>query len=304
MTEYNHSPEKGFSMRTICGFKTIWVIESLPAGDYCTGKTLYEDVLRYKNFNKPKLIVELIDVQDRKNLIDVLEKISEDSKSTGHTQLLHLETHGNTEGMSLKNSDFIRYEELLPCLREINVLSQHNLFIVVAACQGAYMAKLLADKLTLVCPFWGICGPSDTISAEDLIKGYTAFYDELLLPSSFGDALAKLKQAIPNHGVKFTILNSEYLFMVAYKNYLESKCSKEAVEKRIRAMVVKSAGNRAEYLNVEDLERRARSSFGTVAGQQLDFDFLKEKFFLHDIYPRNELLPNPSFEMMMKIKLT
>ena len=289
-------------MRTTFGFKKIWVIESLPDGEYRTGKVLYDDVLFYKNLQNPNLLVEFVEVHNRKDVTTVLERITDNLRTTGHIPLLHFETHGNKDGMGLKNGDFIGHEELLPFLREINILTKHNLLVVVSACNGAYLTKILANSLTLPCPVWGICGPSESISAGDLVTGYSAFYNELLVPSNLNSAITKLRQSIPKHADKFSILNSEYLFMGAFDKYIQNMCTPDSVEKRTKAIIDATRTLSDNSVNFEQKEAKVRALLGTQEGQKQCYNFLKGKFFMHDRYPGEASLPDPPFEMAMKIR--
>ncbi len=303
MTEYGYSPETGLRMQTGFGFKTIWVIESLPDGDYRTGKELYDDVLCYKQIQHPGFLIEFIDVADRLQLFAALGRITNDLRQTGNVPLLHIETHGSKEGLTLKSSEFVRYEELLPAFRTINVLAQNNLFVVVAACEGGYLAFVLRESLTSPCPFWGICGPSVEISAGDVLKAYSAFYEQLLVSSDAKQALAELQQAIPAHGAKFNIWNAEYLFLLAFRHYVENLCKGSTLQTRVNGIVAIAFALVGDRLDVEGYRRYIEDLLGTPDGQRQQFEFLKTKFFLHDIYPGHEELPNPKFEHAMKLLL-
>lgn len=303
MTEYSYSADKGLTMMTGFGFKTIWVIESLFDGDYRTGKELYDDVLYYKHVQDPSVLVEFVEVTDKAQLFATLARITDDLRKTGNVPLLHIETHGSKEGLVLKSGESVRYEELLPALRTINVIAQNNLFVVAAACEGGYLSFVLRESLTSPCPFWGICGPSVEVSAQDVFKGYSAFYAELLVSSDAKNALVKLQEAIPAHGDKFNIWNAEYLFLLAFRHYADSLCTGEALQTRVNALVTAAFALLGEGLDTEGYRRYVEELLGTPDGQRQQFELLKTKFFLHDIYPGNRHLPNPDFDHAMKVLL-
>lgn len=296
MADHHQSPGNGLTLHTGFGFKTIWLLESLPDGEYHTGRELYRTVLLPRRRENPGLLVEFVDIPNRKALFRALKKIRSTLASTGQVPLIHLETHGDEKGMSLKSGEFVRYEEICPVLRTINVLAQNNLFVVVAACNGAYLSFILSNNLTDPCPFWGVCGPSVEISAGDIIDGYAAFYHKALDSADMNAAINRLKEAIPRHADKFNIWNSEFLFLLAFRHYLQAYCSSAAIDQRTEAMVKKAKADLGEALDAGKCKRYVRERLGTEDGQRRDFERMRESFFMHDIYPKNPSLPSPSFE--------
>jgi len=105
-------------------------------------------------------------------LFDLLEEIADNVKKHDEMPLLHFETHGSKEGLTLTNA-YVSYIELLPDLRKINVLTCNNLFIIVAACQGVYLRDILIPSLGEAAPFWGVCGPRDEPNGPVLLEAYT-----------------------------------------------------------------------------------------------------------------------------------
>ena len=303
MAERRQSPEAGLILRTGFGFKTIWVLESLPNGEYRTGKALYENVLLPMHSKDPGLLVEFLDVPNRIALLDALETIRSTLESTGDVPLVHMETHGNQEGVGLKSGECVRYEEICPTLRRINILGRNNLFIVVAACHGVHLSFILRDLLAEPCPFWGVCGPSEEISAGDIIDGYSAFYGEALASADMNAALSKLKQAIPRHADKFNIWNSEYLFLLAFRHYLHHCCNADAVKQRAKAIIDEAQAGLRNTLDTTECANYVRKRLGTEAGQAQEFERMKRRFFMHDLYPQDSSLPSPSFEDMRTVKL-
>lgn len=286
------------------GFNTIWVIDSVPDGERKTGEELYE-FLCLKNLRDRNFIIEFIKVQDRRSLFESLERVKSKLLEKGQIPLLHFDMHGSAEGLQLKSGDFVRYEELLPLLREINILTQHNLFLMVAACEGVYFIRILIGNLSKPAPFWGICGPAVEIYPDDVIKGYSAFYDEVLTSGDLNAALEKLKQAIPHQAEKIGIESSVELFMKAFKGYLETYCTPEAVDERVNKIMGAVKGECEPVVGIIDsaeshFREYVKFQLGTKEGQQMAFEKKKAIFFLHDRYPTNKDLPNPSFDLIIK----
>ena len=301
MTEYGYTDRTGVTLKTEFGFRTIWVIESLPEGEYRTGKELREDVLYYLQIKDPGLYVEFVEVEGRTDLFVALATVKSTIERTGQVPLLHLETHGAVEGLSLKSGEFVRYDDLFLPLREMNILVQNNLFVVVAACSGAHLIQIINPSARS--PVWGFCGPSKEVTAQDIFRGYKAFYKEAVTTGDMNRALSQLKAAIPHCADLFHIWNSEYLFLHAFRRYLTDWCSPQAIDRRTDAIIAKSKADLGDAPNWREYERNIRTRLGTEEGQRREFDRLKRHFFFHDLYPRVDALPNPSFEMAMELRV-
>lgn len=226
------------NLSTRMGFRTVWVVESLPEGDRRTGKELYDDVLYYENVKDPEIYIQFRRVENRTGLSLVQREIKSTVKKTRQVPLLHLDTHGNTLGIQLKSGEFVRFEGMIPWFRSMNKRSQNNFFVVVAACHGAYLVQHINP--TQPSPFWGICGPSEEIKPTDVVTGYQAFYAELFKTQSLNSALLAFNREAPSQANKVHIWNSEYLFRECFQKYLSDFCTPGKIEGRTQAMLAKA----------------------------------------------------------------
>ncbi len=302
MSEYGYSEESGFSLKSGFGCKTIWVIESLRPGDYRTGKELFDDVLYYKHVQDSGLLVEFREVEGRDGLFSVLDEINIDLRTAGNIPLIHFDTHGNQNGFELRSGEFIPFEELLPSFRQINEFAQNNLFVVAAACHGEHLAYILHDSLLLPCPFWGVCGPSVEIRAGDLLKGLKAFYEALISTASINTAVESFRAAAPPGTESFRAWNSEFLFLIAFRFYMENARNPYQVDERITRMIEQHRRGALHKLNDDAFREYLRQELGTMEGQSRGFSEMKHRFFMHDKFPENQSKFNPSFEDMLRIR--
>jgi hypothetical protein len=188
-------------------------------------------------------------------------------------------------------------------LREINVLAQNNLFVMVAACHGAHLMKMIDP--TDRSPFCGVFGPSEELTARDVFVGYKAFYEEALTSSGMGAALQALKRAIPHKADKFTIWSSEHLFMMAFRHYIAQHCTGVGLEVRVREMLQEIQEEKGlDPIEWSSMGEQLRQRLSGQKGQHEDYEKFRHKFFMHDLYPAVPDLPSPEFERMMQIRIS
>jgi hypothetical protein len=113
-----HSPRPHSSVR----FNAVYVIESLREGERRTGSDLYDNVIGPAAFNRQGLDTHLFSVRSRAEFLATLSDIEERAHH-GRAPVLHLEAHGNPEGLELTSGEFVTWPEMKRSLQEINYQS-------------------------------------------------------------------------------------------------------------------------------------------------------------------------------------
>src|ERR1700733_14011781 len=103
-------------------FSKILIVESLPAGERQTGLLLHQALAPLPSqLNRP-VAVDHRAVTSRQDLVNALQQALHEVVCEGHTLLLHLECHGNPNGLELRAAnEFLPWEELSPRLTDLNV---------------------------------------------------------------------------------------------------------------------------------------------------------------------------------------
>ncbi len=300
MSEYRYSDTAGLAITSRGGFKTIWVVDSIPPGELPTAKELFDDVLTYQNISDPGFNIEYVSIISKSDLFACLERIYQVLRTTGAIPLIHFETHGNREALVLSSGERVTYEELFPALSRINILSQNSLFIAVAACHGAYLGKMMVDAERS--PFWAILGPTQELTAAEVLSGNRAFYNSLLQRSNWNDALQALRNAIPDKARTVNIWTSEHLFILGFNYYFNSLCEGSGLTKRIKQLVNRARVEKGlNRIDASIFAEELRDKFQSINDRRREFEKARNKFFMHDLYPENHRLPCPSYEHVMQI---
>src|ERR1700730_7897920 len=122
-------------------FARFIFIESIPQGQHQSGRQLHEALTALAGDLEIPITVEHNPVSSRAEFEELLEAVLIDCEQTNRVTLLHIECHGNDDGIGLANADFMDWEQLCEHFVKINMATRLNLFVSVAACFGAYLAS-------------------------------------------------------------------------------------------------------------------------------------------------------------------
>lgn len=151
----------------------IVVIESLQRGEPHTGKELFDGVLKYKpNFNK-EVITEFYNAATSEEFGKVFDKVLAELKPE-ETILIHVEAHGNENGIKLAAGDFVEWDNFFSLTRPINEQSTHMLILTMSMCKGGIGAFKIEPKIRA--PFRAIIGTPRDADASHLLECFTIFF--------------------------------------------------------------------------------------------------------------------------------
>jgi hypothetical protein len=122
----------------------------------------------------------------------------------------YIETHGDQNGISLRSRESLGWLQLKESLTEINIASGLNLIVVVAACHGDNIGKIL--RLSDRCPIWRGIGPQMKVSAGELLNDFQNFYKELLHSLDLGLTIEKLNTAVAGLERGYSLWRAEDIF--------------------------------------------------------------------------------------------
>jgi hypothetical protein len=172
-------------------FNKIIVIESLSEKERKTGKELFDDVLKRRQYQMPKEFeVEYHEVQSLEQLHQLLIGIQNQVKGNDLVPVLHFELHGSEHGLHLNSGEVLTWEQLLSVLQAINIVTKNNLLVTFASCFSTYVLKSL--NLKNKSPFWSLVSSNYEIYPEEIYVSYSNFYDTLLTERSFERAVEAL----------------------------------------------------------------------------------------------------------------
>lgn len=206
-------------MKDTINFNKVYIIQSLFENDKKTGTNLYNDLLRWHEYQLKPFSSELIDVYDKKSFKESLDLIKRNIEQEKQIPYIHFEIHGNREGFVISSNENISWNELADKLREINILIKNNLFISLATCYGAYIFNALTpfDKV----PFYAYIGPDGEIFENDIEVCFNSYFEILLREFDFRPALEALNKENNNKDVFYDYKSSEDIFELIANRLIE-----------------------------------------------------------------------------------
>jgi hypothetical protein len=231
----------------------IVVIESLRPNDWKTGRALRDDLeiiaLPYGN----NLQVHYKTAQSADELEFLLKELYGYVNLSGRAPMLHIECHGDADGIQLADGSLMPWARLKPLLVDINLASRMNLFVVMACCYGGYFAA--ECRYSEPVPFAWMLGPGKEIEADPLLALNGGFYTELLKRRDVTEALTIGGAMRP--GISYFSMSAVGVFRVAL------------------AARIKSAGSAESRAQIRTTEEPL-------------FDQYRRQFFALDQFPENE----------------
>jgi hypothetical protein len=259
-------------------FSTILIVESIPAGEPATGRLLYQALEPLPAAFERPVQIEHFSVANRAELCAFFDRVASDHIPNGHTPLLHFESHGNDDGIQLASGEFLSWEELCEYLMPLNVATRLNLFVSIAACLGGFL--LTQQTPAARAPFFASLSATREAYPDELLGGFSRFYNTLLATLNGDEALANLQETTPEGLFYFAqALDS---FKLTYSQYLSRECTRESYVRRAQIMR-EDLQETGRFAPSADAIARALK-----ATEQQIFEQLREGHFMIDLYPENE----------------
>lgn len=264
---------------TIGAIGQIVVIESLREEDRKTGRLLREDLepiaIPYGN----NLKIHFQTVRSANDLDDLLEDLCANVSNTHRAPCLHIECHGDQDGLQLSDGSFMPWGRLKPRLAAINLACQMNLFLVLACCYGGFFAAECRYEDTV--PFAWILGPGKEIYPDPLFAFTGKFYTELLRTRDITEALTLSGAAAP--GISYFSMSAVGIFRIALAARIRNGDVVTKIPERAETIASKLRENgHPSPPSVSEVEKTLR------ALEPSFFDGFRRQFFALDRFPEND----------------
>jgi hypothetical protein len=259
----------------------VHIIESLRPADVQTGERLRDFLAPLAQSSGLPISVHFWRESTRQAFLERLDHIAADVRDTGRAPIVHLETHGGLDGLEVAGS-VVTWADLKAPLTRINVTCRLNLLVLVGACIGLDLTKIIqiADRA----PVWGLIGPLREVWDTEIEAANKAFYRTLFSGRDGGPAWRAMNDALDGSDSPFRFIGAEWMFREVMRRYFKEKCSNERLAKRTQTLVevAKDDGWPAETLPwvAEKLDAHLRD-------YERFFGETKRHFFLEDLCPEH-----------------
>ena len=286
----------------------VYVIESLAGGFAArTGLRLHDHLTSLiASSPNPKLRAMLQahyhPVKSANEMSRLLQLIAVETARKHRSALLHLETHGSEDGLHLASGELVTWEDLRPALTEINSACDLNLIVIVAACIGLDLAKIILP--TDRAPLRFIIGPNRVVSDREIEIAAHAFYSTLFESMNVRTAYDAMNDAIeppsPDRKRVFHALSAQDLFKATMRMYFQQCRNEKDFVNRIETIVNGIAARRwnehgvgTSWLERKHVRAQVRQY---LSDHRVHFEESRTQFFQIDRSPVNAERFRISFE--------
>lgn len=167
----------------------VFIIESNKAGEIIAG--LSEGAALRKVFEFSGITVEYYTAFDANTFAVQIARMFSRAQRTHEFPILHIASHGSSQGIHLTVGDVISWQQLVSMLDPLRQIS--NYLLCLSACEGltAEHAVIKTPKL----PPFGIVGTPEKVAWSDTVVAFTAFYHLLQKQKTIQEAVAGMKAA-------------------------------------------------------------------------------------------------------------
>lgn len=268
----------------------VHIVEWLNSGDDDTGRKLFDELQQIGSASEPKVEVDFHRINTAGELLGLLLMFTEQYRAERRTPILHLETHGNEDGIGAGGQE-VSWRDLAEALVPLNRLTGLNLVVILAACRGFYGTSMLRPNFGPA-PFRGLIGPHRKLSESEVLKGCLAFYRTVLEQRDGDAALKAMNDAIStSDGETFWNVSAELAFQLAFRSYLRGEGSPKGADARADAFATRRAARietqRGSPVAAEEIAEWRERVRNFLLNHEARFDLEWRKFFYIDEFPEN-----------------
>ena len=188
----------------------IVVIQSLKENDRKTGFELFDGIVKYKSFQEESFSREFKEVISKDELLNYFKELIHRIETEKFYFILHLETHGNQQGIVLKNGEVLLWDELFCYTRSMNTYFEGNLVLGLAMCYGgAILSAIPPDNRA---PFKFFIGAFRSIDPDEIIRGFEQFYENFFFSFSPTNSLNSMNTELNPDEKTFYVVDDELIF--------------------------------------------------------------------------------------------
>lgn len=256
----------------------IIVIQSLQSPYKETGRDLYDDILRYKEYLNNDCFSEFYSVENKQEFVDTIKSIT-DSLIDGDVITLHFETHGSERGVSLNSNEILSWEEFDDVVRPINVKTCNLLVISMAMCFGGALLSHIDPEQRA--PYLCFIGSHREVSEEEIIEGYHKLYENYTSPLDIYKAFSSLTSIYTERPDTnpFGLFCQDFIFDATFDPDRDPNNFKSIVEQKC----FQKYGN-TNIENIKHTESNLRLFYSNI------IKTFRYNFLFKDVYNNNKVL--------------
>ena len=231
-------PEQDSASTSPWTWNSIEILDSVPSGDLQTARRLWESIKDQQyDLTTPQCFVEYHRIPDAEALRKVFLDLVQRANHEGRRPVVHIESHGSPDGLTLANGDPIDWSDLQPTFHALNMATRNRLFIVVAACWGFSGIAATWKKDQRGASLRLLAGPAESTLSGDIEGAMKDFYSVLLKERSLVQALAVARKSES----KLQIFAAENLFTLAWERVVRRRSRRNGDLRELTNLAIANA---------------------------------------------------------------
>ncbi len=257
------------------------ILESLAEIERPTAERLERSVQEAiaSNSRLEGLFIRRRRIRTRDDLIREFAAMQE-ACTSGHPHplrpLLHLEMHGNAEGVRLPSGELISWRSVYEQFAGVNRATVGQLQVSLGVCFGVYIIDLVNPPAPA--PFWGAVGPTDEIWDSSVEKFFTQYFAELFRGFDGTAALDRAEACLSEDAGKFHYFSGRQIFHGAYTQLLAKSLSTSGRNAMVDG-ALRGRDPQDQYAHL-DIGRRLRAKDQLLPVLERSFRQDREQFFM------------------------
>lgn len=258
-------------------FRTIYIVESLPADEHPTGADLRDQLSRIAVGQPSFPTVKLLPAPDLQTFRLQLQGIAKEARSKASGPLLQIEAHGAPAGIRLASGECLTWAQLKPLLQAINEPTAMNLLVMMSSCYGSWLFGAIdaGDRA----PFWAMIGPDRELSPSDLLSSWIAFYTVLFETNDGAEAWRAANRLPKQEPVVFAFFSALDTFHLVLYGYFKNYGHPVGIERRVSKLLMQ--------WHIFGPPKPPPPFRKWMTAHQWQFSKYWRQFFLVDLYPAN-----------------
>ncbi|MEX2591285.1 MAG: hypothetical protein WD426_00835 [Anditalea sp.] len=240
----------------------IAIIESLNEDvDKKTGTEIYNDALKLNMLKYDNLFSEFFTPNSKADFFETLELIKNSLEQGKFIPVIHIESHGSEEGISLSNGELVTWKELFVHTTEINILLKNKLILILGLCSGnAIISAINPDGRS---PFGIVIGVYNEIKQIELINALSEFYGNYLVAAKIDESIKLMNKHIENSKSHFHLITC----IECFNSITNPDYNRPAFDLLMNRLAVERKSSNKKYEKVEFNEIKSNIE-----------SFIREKF--------------------------
>lgn len=269
--------------RTEARFNTVYVFESIKTGDLKSGRELYDSILAPAQDALENFYASYKAIRTRDEFRSALTEIADECARLGRGPLLHIEAHGDKDGLELADQTHLPWDQLRAELSRVNQVSFMNLLVVASSCKGWFLTASMMP--TERAPVFMVIGPPEDILAGDLEDANKRFYRKMVETFDLNSSLEAMNDGKPFAGWPIKPATAEILFCRAFRTYVKKVATSANLAERENRVVADVV--RARQLNAIESAALRIQIRKHLADHAWWYDYLRRPFLMLDLFPAN-----------------